>query len=452
MSETGVAAVVLAAGKGTRMKSGRPKVLHPVAGRPMIRHVLAMLQDVAPASVVVVVAPGMDSVASAVAPAHVAVQQDPLGTAHAVLAARSALGGFSGDVVIVNGDTPLLTADTVGNMLRARRGRQRPAVVALGFRPRDPAEYGRLRIGEGGGLDAIVEYRDASPEERAGTLCNAGVMVADGEVLFALLDAVGTGNAKGEYYLTDVVAIARSRGLHCAVVETLDAAEAMGVDSRAGLARAEAVMQDRLRRRAMEAGATLTAPETVWLAADTEIGRDVTIGPNVVIGPGTRISDGVTIRPFSHVEGADLGPGAVVGPFARLRPGTQLRRGARVGNFVEVKAALLGENVRVGHLSYVGDAEIGDGANIGAGTITCNYDGISKHFTRIGAGAFIGSNSALVAPVTIGDDAIVGAGSVVTSEVERGAVAIARGRQRNLDGRAESFRRRRKAGRGREDG
>ena len=452
MSETGVAAVVLAAGKGTRMKSGLPKVLHPVAGRPMIRHVLAMLEDVAPASVVVVVAPGMDSVASAVAPARVAVQQDPLGTAHAVLAARYALDRFSGDVVIVNGDTPLLTSDTVGSMLRARRGRQRPAVVALGFRPRDAAEYGRLRIGEGGGLDAIVEYRDASPEERAGTLCNAGVMVADGEVLFALLDAVGTGNAKGEYYLTDIVAIARSRGLRCAVVETADAAEAMGVDSRAGLARAEAVMQDRLRRRAMEAGATLTAPETVWLAADTEIGRDVTIGPNVVIGPGTRISDGVTIRPFSHVEGADLGPGAIVGPFARLRPGTRLRRGARVGNFVEVKAALLGENVRVGHLSYVGDAEIGDGANIGAGTITCNYDGISKHFTRIGAGAFIGSNSALVAPVTIGDDAIVGAGSVVTSEVERGAVAIARGRQRNLDGRAESFRRRRKAGRGREGG
>lgn len=445
MSETRVAAVVLAAGKGTRMKSDLPKVLHPVAGRPMIRHVLAMLDDVAPDRTVVVVAPGMDSVVSAVAPARVAVQQDQQGTAHAVLAARSAFEGFSGDVVIVNGDTPLLTAETVETMLRARRGRQPPAVVALGFRPRDPAEYGRLRIGEDGGLDAIVEYRDASPEEKAGTLCNAGVMVVDGGVLFGLLDTVGTRNAKGEYYLTDIVAIARSRGLRCAVVETPDATEAMGVDSRAGLARAEEVMQDRLRRRAMEAGVTLTAPETVWLAADTEIGRDVTIGPNVVIGPGTRISDGAAIRAFSHIEGADLGPGTVVGPFARLRPGTRLRRGARVGNFVEVKAAVLGENVRVGHLSYVGDAEIGDGANIGAGTITCNYDGISKHFTRIGAGAFIGSNSALVAPVTVGDDAIVGAGSVVTSEVGRGAISIARGRQRNLDGQADAFRRRRKA-------
>ncbi len=448
---TALAAVVLAAGRGTRMKSARAKTLHPVAGVPMIRHVLGMLDGLGAERTVVVVSPEADEVAAAAAPAAVAVQDAPLGTAHAVLAARGALAGFEGDVVVVNGDTPLLAASTVAAMLEARRRAPAPAVVVLGFRPDDPAGYGRLATAADGTLEAIVEDRDASPAERGNGLCNGGAMVVGGDVLFPLLDRIGNDNAAGEYYLTDIVRVARSGGLGCAVVETPDAAEAMGADSRAGLARAEAVMQERLRRRAMENGASLTAPETVWLSADTGIGRDVTIGPHVVIGPGTSIGDGVEIRAFCHVEGADLGPGAVVGPFARLRPGTRLERGARVGNFVEIKAALLGEEVRVGHLAYVGDAEVGRAANLGAGTITCNYDGFSKHATVIGAGAFVGSNAALVAPVTVGDGAVVGAGSVITADVPEDAMAVGRGRQRNLDGGGAAFRRRRD-GRGRKDG
>lgn len=440
---TALAAVVLAAGKGTRMESSRPKALHPVAGVPLLRHVLGMLEGLAPDRTVVVVAPGMDDVAAAAAPAEVAVQDGAQGTAHAVLAARGLLEGFGGDVVIVNGDTPLLGADTVRAMVAARRAAPAPAVVVLGFRPADTARYGRLVTAPDGALGAIVEHADAGPAERANPLCNAGVMVVAGDALFPLLERVGNDNAKGEYYLTDIVAAARARGLGCAVVEAADAAEAMGVDSRAGLARAERVVQGRLRRRAMEGGASLVDPETVWLSADTRLGRDVTIGPNVVIGPGTRVADGAEIRAFSHIEGAELGPGAVVGPFARLRPGTRVGAGARVGNFVEIKAAVLGEDVRVGHLSYVGDAEVGRGVNVGAGTITCNYDGLSKHATVIGPGAFIGSNTALVAPVTVGSGAVVGAGSVITQDVGDGDLAIARGRQRTLEGRADAARRRR---------
>lgn len=444
MTERNCAAVVLAAGKGTRMKSDLPKVLHRVAGRPMILHLLDTLDDAEVTRRVVVVAPGMDGVAAAVAPAPVAIQAEALGTGHAALAARDALHGFAGDILVLFGDTPLLEPETVRRMLAARR--RGSALVALGFRPADPAEYGRLVVAGDGGLQSIVEYRDASEDQRAIGLCNAGIMAVDGAVLFSLLEAVRNDNAKAEYYLTDIVAIARARGLPCSVVEASDPLEVMGVNSRADLAAAEAAMQARLRARALAGGATLIDPGSVWFAADTLTGRDVTIGPCVVFGPGVTIGDSAEIRAFSHIEGATIEAGAVVGPFARLRPGAEIGRGARIGNFVEIKEALVGDGARIGHLSYVGDARVGDRANIGAGTITCNYDGFSKHRTDIGAGAFIGSNAALVAPVTVGDGAVVGAGSVVTSAVGRDALAVARGRQRNLEGWARSFRKRKANG------
>ena len=444
MTEPNCAAIVLAAGKGTRMKSDLPKVLHRVAGRPMILHLLDALDDAGVTRRAVVIAPGMDGVAAAVAPAPVAIQAEPLGTGHAALAARDALDGFEGDILVLFGDTPLLAPETVRRMLAARRGGS--ALVALGFRPADPAEYGRLAVGGDGRLRSIVEYRDASEEQRAVGLCNAGIMAVDGAVLFSLLEAVGNDNAKAEYYLTDIVAIACARGLLCSVVEASDPLEAMGVNDRADLAAAEAAMQARLRARAMAGGATLIDPGSVWFAADTRTGRDVTIGPCVAFGPGVTIGDFAEIRAFSHIEGAKIEAGAVVGPFARLRPGAEIGRGARIGNFVEIKEALVGEDARIGHLSYVGDARVGERANIGAGTITCNYDGFSKHRTEIGAGAFIGSNAALVAPVTVGDGAVVGAGSVVTVAVGRDALAVARARQRNLEGRAGSFRKRKANG------
>lgn len=444
MTEPNCAAIVLAAGKGTRMKSDLPKVLHRVAGRPMILHLLDALDDAEVTRRVVVVAPEMDGVATAVAPSPVAIQAEALGTGHAALAARDSLGDFEGDILVLFGDTPLLGPETVRRMLEARRAGS--VLVALGFRPADPAEYGRLMVAGDGGLQSIVEYRDASEEQRAIDLCNAGIMAVDGAVLFSLLEAVGNDNAKAEYYLTDIVAIARARGLPCSVVEVPDPLEVMGVNGRADLAAAEAAMQARLRAGALAGGATLIDPETVWFSADTRIGRDVTIGPCVVFGPGVTIGDSAEIRAFSHIEGAKIEAGAVVGPFARLRPGAEIGRGARIGNFVEIKQALVGKDARIGHLSYVGDARVGERANIGAGTITCNYDGFSKHRTDIGAGAFIGSNAALVAPVTVGDGAVVGAGSVVTVAVGRDALAVARGRQRNLEGWARSFRERKANG------
>lgn len=439
------AAIILAAGMGTRMKSDLPKVLHPVANRPMVSHILSALDAVSPDRTVVVVAPGMTQVAEAVAPADTAVQEEALGTGHAVLAARDAMEGFDGDVLVLFGDTPLLTADTMQNMLDARRAAENPAVVVLGFRPDDPAEYGRLVTGADGSLEAIVEFKDASDEQRQIGLCNAGIMAIDGAHLLPLLDAVGNDNANGEYYLTDIVEIARDRGLACAAVEAADPVEVMGVNSRAQLAEAEAAMQHRLRHAAMANGVTMTDPDTVWLSADTKIGRDVSIAPNVFFGTGVTIADNVEIRSFCHIDQAEVAAGAIIGPFARLRPGAQLEKDVHIGNFVEIKAALVEEGAKVNHLTYIGDARIGPKANIGAGTITCNYDGFFKDKTDIGAGAFIGSNSALVAPVKIGDGAIVGAGSVVTSEVEADALAVARGRQKNMDGWAKSFRTRRKA-------
>ncbi len=421
------------------MNSTLPKVLHPVANRPMISHILTTLEAVSPERTVVVVAPGMDRVAKAVAPAETAVQTQALGTGHAVLAARDAMADFAGDVLVLFGDTPLLTAETMQKMVAARRAANDPAVVVLGFRPDDPAEYGRLVTDADGGLEAIVEFRDATPEQREIGLCNAGIMAIDGKVMFSLLDAVGNDNAKGEYYLTDIVEIARGRQLACVAVE------AMGVNSRAQLAEAEEAMQSRLRANAMANGVTMTDPETVWLSADTNLGRDVTIEPNVFFGTGVTIADDVEIRAFCHIDQAEVASGCIVGPYARLRPGARLERDAHIGNFVEIKAALVEEGAKVNHLSYIGDARVGAKANIGAGTITCNYDGFFKDITDIGAGAFIGSNSALVAPVKIGDGAIVGAGSVVTTEVEADALAVARGKQRNIGGWAKSFRTRRQA-------
>ena len=427
------------------MKSDLPKVLHRVANRPMISHLLDALSVISSERTVVVVAPGMTQLVDAVAPADTAVQTEALGTGHAVLAARDQMQDFTGDVLVLFGDTPLLTAQTMQDMLTARRAAENSAVVVLGFRPDDPAEYGRLITAADGGLEAIVEFKDASDAQREIGLCNAGIMAIDGNHLFALLDAVGNDNANGEYYLTDIVELARDRGLRCAVVEAADPVEVMGVNSRAQLAAAEAAMQARLRDRAMTGGVTMTDPETVWLSADTKIGRDVIIGPNVFFGTGVTIADNVEIRAFCHIDGAEVASGVSIGPFARLRPGSKLERNVHVGNFVEIKQALVEEGAKVNHLSYVGDARIGPRANVGAGTITCNYDGFFKELTDIGADAFIGSNTALVAPVKVGDGATVGAGSVITSDVEADALAVARGRQKSIAGRASAFRKRRKA-------
>ena len=427
------------------MKSDLPKVLHRVANRPMISHLLDALSAISSERTVVVVAPGMTQLVDAVAPADTAVQTEALGTGHAVLAAREQMQDFTGDVLVLFGDTPLLTAETMQDMLTARHAAENPAVVVLGFRPDDPAEYGRLVTAADGGLEAIVEFKDASDAQREIGLCNAGIMAIDGNHLFALLDAVGNDNANGEYYLTDIVELARDRGLRCAVVEAADPVEVMGVNSRAQLAEAEAAMQARLRDRAMAGGVTMTDPETVWLSADTKIGRDVIIGPNVFFGTGVTIADNVEIKAFCHIDGAEVASGVSIGPFARLRPGAKLERNVHVGNFVEIKQALVEEGAKVNHLSYVGDARIGPRANVGAGTITCNYDGFFKELTDIGADAFIGSNTALVAPVKVGDGATVGAGSVITSDVEADALAVARGRQKSIAGWASAFRKRRKA-------
>ncbi len=439
MTKRQTAAVVLAAGQGTRMKSDRPKVLHAIAGRPMIHYVLESIKALGPDQTLVVVSPGMEDVAAAVAPLRCLVQAEPRGSGDAVMAARDALEGFAGDVLVVFADAPFITRDTLERLLAARRQAPEPAVVALGMRLEDPGEYGRLVTDAHGSLEAIVEFRDATEEQRGITFCNSGVMAVDGAVLFDLLDELGTDNAKGEYYLTDIVKIARARGLACAAVEG-EVAELAGVNSRADLAVAEAIVQERLRAAAMARGVTLVDPTTVYFGFDTRLGRDVTIGPNVVFGPGVAVGSGAEIRAFCHIEGARIGPGAVVGPFARLRPGTEIGSQASVGNFVEVKNAKIGSGAKVNHLSYIGDARVGREANVGAGTITCNYDGFAKYETEIGAGAFIGSNTALIAPVTVGKGAIVGAGSVIVRDVADDALAIARADQTNREGGAARLR------------
>ncbi|MEN3953005.1 bifunctional UDP-N-acetylglucosamine diphosphorylase/glucosamine-1-phosphate N-acetyltransferase GlmU [Iodidimonas sp. SYSU 1G8] len=438
MTARKTAVVVLAAGKGTRMKSSLPKVLHPIAGRAMVHHVLHAAAGLSPERTLVVLGKGMEPVARAVAPALVAVQDPPLGTGHAVLAAAEALDGFDGDVVVVFADTPLVTLDTFRAMLDRRRAEDDPAIVVLGFRPANPGAYGRLVVKKGK-LKRIVEAKDADEDERAIGLCNAGLMVIDGRHALDLLRAIGCENANGEYYLTDIVAIARERGLDAAVVEAAED-EVMGVNSRAELARAEAVWQARRRLHFMDEGVTLTDPATVFFSADTVLGRDVTIGPNVVFGPGVSIEDGVRIDAFCHIEGAHVASGARIGPFARLRPGADIGEDAHIGNFVEIKKSVIGKGAKANHLAYIGDARVGAQANIGAGTITCNYDGFNKHLTEIGEGAFIGSNSSLVAPVKIGDGALVGAGSTITSDVDADAIAVTRAPQKALPQGAAKFR------------
>ena len=439
MTHPSVAVVILAAGKGTRMKSDLPKVLHPLAGRPMIRHVLDAAALLSPACVGVVVGPGMEDVAAAAAPAQTFVQTRQLGTADAVRAAAELLRGFEGDVIVLYGDTPLITAETMMRMVERRWQDDDPAVVVLGFRPADPGAYGRLILDRASGLEKIVEYADASAAERAVALCNAGLMVFDGSRMFELLDHIDANNAKGEYYLTDAVGLARARGYGCAVVEAPEV-EVMGVNCRAELAVAEKIIQQGLRRAAMDGGATLIDPDTTYFSPDTKLGRDVVVGPSVVFGPRVVVADRVEIKAFCHLEGVSIAEGATIGPFARLRPGAAIGEGAHVGNFVEIKNGKLGAGAKVNHLTYIGDATIGAKANIGAGTITCNYDGFAKSLTEIGAGAFIGSNSSLVAPVKIGDGAIVGAGSVVVKDVEPDALTVARGRQQNYIGWAAKFR------------
>ena len=425
-----VAVIVLAAGQGTRMNSDLPKVLHPLAGAPLLAHALAAARAVEPERSVLVAGHGAEAVAAA---AHaidpelrVVVQAEQLGTGHAVLQAAPELRGFAGDVIVLYGDTPFIRPETLQAMLDARAAGA--AVVVLGFEARDPGGYGRLVLDDSGGLAAIVEAKDATPEQKAIRLCNSGLMAADAATLLDLLAGVKNDNAKGEYYLTDVVALARARGLTAAAI-TCPEDETLGVNSRTDLAAAEAAFQARARAEAMANGATLADPATVWFALDTVVGRDVVIGQNVVFGPEVTVESGATILPFCHLEGCHVSRGARIGPFARLRPGAEIAEEAHVGNFVEIKNAIVEEGAKANHLSYIGDARIGAGANIGAGTITCNYDGVFKHRTEIGAGAFIGSNSALVAPVSVGARALVAAGSVVTDDVPDGGLAIARSRQ-----------------------
>lgn len=437
-----VAVVILAAGQGTRMRSSLPKVLHPVGGAPMLAHVMRAAQALDPARLVVVAspdAPAVGAVARAMRPdAAVAPQADRLGTAHAVGQARAALEGFEGDVVILYGDTPLVRPESLARMTAARSAGA--AVVVLGFHAADPAPYGRLIVEEGE-LTAIVEAKDATEAQRAIRFSNSGVMCVDAARLWTWLDRVGNDNAKGEYYLTDLVAIARADGAAAAAVECPEA-ETLGVNSRVDLAAAEAAFQARARVEAMETGVTLTSPETVFFAFDTRLSPDVSVGPNVVFGPGVTVAANVEIKAFCHLEGCAVASGAVVGPFARLRPGAEIGAQAHVGNFVEIKNARLGEGAKANHLTYIGDAEVGAGSNIGAGTITCNYDGYMKHRTVIGAGAFIGSNTALVAPVRVGDGASVGAGSVVVADVPADALAVARGAQEVRPGAARRLRER----------
>jgi bifunctional UDP-N-acetylglucosamine pyrophosphorylase/glucosamine-1-phosphate N-acetyltransferase len=434
-----LAAIVLAAGKGTRMKSDLHKVLHPIAGQAMIGHLLDTLDALGPQRTVVVTGQAREQVEDALdGRCDFAVQDAQLGTGHAVQQARAQLGDFDGDVLVLYGDVPFVRADTMRAMLDRLQRADAPAAVVLGFQPADAGAYGRV-IAQQGRVLKMVEHKDANAEERACTLCNSGLIAARAADLFDLLEKVGNDNAQGEYYLPDIVNVAIGEGRNCAVVETDAPEEVAGINSRAELAAAEAQWQQFRREEAMEDGVTLRAPETVFFSYDTKLGRDVTIEPNVVFGPGCTVGDGVRIRSFSHLEGATLGEGAEIGPYARLRPGAELKKGAKIGNFVEMKKAVLGEGAKANHLSYIGDAEVGAGANIGAGTITCNYDGYFKHKTQIGAGAFIGSNSALVAPVSIGRDAIVGAGSTVTRDVDDGELRIERAEQLVKPGWADRF-------------
>ncbi|MHA7819454.1 MAG: bifunctional UDP-N-acetylglucosamine diphosphorylase/glucosamine-1-phosphate N-acetyltransferase GlmU [Erythrobacter sp.] len=435
---TDFAAIILAAGKGTRMKSDLHKVLHPIAGKPMLLHLLDQFEELSPQRTVIVVGDKREQFDEALAGRSVvtALQDPQLGTAHAALQAREALKGFSGHVLVCFGDCPMVKAETVRRLATALDGGAKVAV--LGFRPDDPLQYGRIIADDDGTVRKMVEFKDATEREKKTRLCNSGLLIAHSDDMWALLDAVGNDNAQGEYYLPDVATGAIARGDKVSVIET-DAAEVAGINSRTELAAAEAQWQDFKREEAMANGATLRAPETVFFSWDTEIGRDVQIDPNVVFGPGVKIADGVHIKSFCHIEGARIESGAEVGPFARLRPGAVMEEGSFVGNFVEMKKATLGPGAKVSHLSYIGDATVGAKANIGAGTITCNYDGYFKYHTTIGERAFIGSNSALIAPVSIGADAIVAAGSAVSRDVGAGDLRMVRGEQLVKQGWADRF-------------
>ncbi len=434
------AVIVLAAGKGTRMRSARPKVLHEIGGAPMLHHAMRAAMALEPARLAVVVGHGGEAVAAsarALAPdALVCEQAEQRGTGHAVRMAEGALEGFEGDAIVVFGDTPFLSAETFARVAAARAGGA--DVVALGFEAAEPGKYGRLIL-SGDRLERIVEAKDATEAELAVTTCNSGVIAADSATLFRLLGRVTDDNAQGEYYLTDVIGLARGEGLDCRAV-LCDEAETLGINDRVQLSEAEAIFQARARRAAMLGGATLTDPATTHFSFDTRLGQDVTVGPGTVFGPGVEVADGARIEAYCHLTQCRIGAGSVVGPFARLRGGVEIGANCRIGNFVEMKNVAFGDGAKASHLSYVGDAGVGKGANIGAGTITCNYDGFLKHRTEIGAGAFIGSNSALVAPLSIGPGAYVGSGSVVTQDVPEDALAIARGRQANKPGLAARLR------------
>ena len=424
------AVIILAAGLGTRMKSDLPKVLHSIAGQPMIKHLIASAEKIGPERIVVVSAVANEDVQSIVAPHPIAIQAEQLGTGHAVLSTAKQMAGFKGDVLILFGGDPLITPKTMNQLLERRRQADSPSVVVLGFQPTDPGLYGRLIFDNENNLTKIVEAHDASREQLSLGMCNAGVMAVDSTQLFNLLNSIGNDNVKGEYYLTDIVAIANRTGEKCTYIEATDPNELTGVDTRADLANVEAIVQDRLRRAAMAEGVTLIDPGTVFFSFDTKLGRDVIIEPNVVFAPGVNIGNNVTIRAFSHIAGTSVANGVTIGPFARLRPGTQVGKNVNIGNFVEIKNATLEESAKVNHLSYVGDAWVGSAVNLGAGTITCNYDGFQKYRTKIGAGAFIGSNTALVAPVSVGDGAIIGAGSIISKDVEPNALAVSRAPQK----------------------
>jgi len=440
MSARTCLAIVLAAGEGTRMLSSRPKALHAVAGQSLLAHVLSALRDAGGTETAVVVGPDHDAVAaearSQFPAAQIFVQRQRLGTAHAVLAAKPAIEHGADDILVIFGDTPLIRPRTLERLRSALAGGA--AVAVVGFRPADPAGYGRL-LTQGDALVGIVEHADASESERAITLCNGGLMAFAGKSALDILERIGCDNRKREYYLTDAIAIAHGMALRAVAIEVTED-EVSGINTKAQLAAAEAVMQHRLRQAALDAGVTLIAPETVHLAADTKLGKEVVIEPYVVFGPGVVVEEGATIRSFSHLQGAHVGQGAIVGPFARLRPGAKLGQGVHIGNFVEIKEALIEAGAKANHLAYIGDARVGEGANVGAGTITCNYDGEAKHRTDIGKGAFIGSNSALVAPVKIGDGAYVGSGSVITGDVPADSLAIGRGRQVVKEGWAKRLR------------
>jgi bifunctional UDP-N-acetylglucosamine pyrophosphorylase / glucosamine-1-phosphate N-acetyltransferase len=429
------ALIILAAGQGTRMNSDKPKVLHEVAGAPLLIHAMKSGASLMPDRIVVVAGTGAEAIEAAARgwdeDVVIAHQSEQLGTGHAVRAARDELANYSGDVIVLYGDTPFIRPETLEAMQEARRHH---AVVVLGFEAGDPGRYGRLVTeGDTDKLMKIVEFKDADDTQRAITLCNSGVVAADAETLFSLLSDVGNDNAAGEYYLTDIVGLARGRGLDAVVVRCAEA-ETLGINTRAQLAQAEAAFQTRARADAIEDGVTLLAPDTVHFAHDTVIGRDALVEQNVVFGPGVTVESGATIRAFCHLEGCHVSRGAVVGPYARLRPGAELAEDVRVGNFVEVKNAVIDEGAKVSHLSYIGDATIGAGSNVGAGTITCNYDGVFKHRTTIGRGVFVGSSTMLVAPVTLGNDSMTASGSVITSDVPAGALALGRSKQVNKPG------------------